>query len=406
MSSAQTRLASSATAPQPEGGQRPRRVAQVVTRFMAGAGGVALRGAVALDPAANDVTIIAGSGNRLLDEARDAGLEVILLPELVAPIDPRADTAALRALTELMRQRRFDVVHTHSAKAGALGRVAAHRAEVPRVVHTIHGFPFHEFQSWPRRNAYVWLERRLGTITDYFFAVGTGVAVEAIRRGIAAPERIRAIGPAVERDIQPKTPESRRRARQTLGLPMDAPVVGTVGRLDYQKAPEHLIEALAQLRSRDAFLVWIGGGPLAADAARLAAKRGVSDRVRLVGERSDVPDLLPAFDIFAMASRYEGLPCAVVEAQLCGLPVVATAVNGVPDVVVPGVSGLLVPPARPELLSRALQHLMDFPSLAAQMAEQGHRQLGDRYDPATLARVLDVAYGSGPAPAPALVTAS
>ncbi len=388
----------------PSNGQGRRRVAQVVTRFQAGAGGVALRGALALDPTANEVTVIAGSGDRLLDEAREGGLEVILLPELVAPIDPKSDAAALRALTSLMARRRFDVVHTHSAKAGALGRFAAHRANVPRVVHTIHGFPFHEFQSWPRRNTYVWLERRLGAITDYFFAVGTGVAVEAIRRGIASPERIRAIGPAVESEIMPKTPEARRRARLELGLPTDATVIGTVGRLDYQKAPEHLIEALARLRDRTAILVWVGGGPLAEDAARLAERRGVADRVRLVGERADVPDLLPAFDLFAMASRYEGLPCAVVEAQMCGLPVVATAVNGVPDVVVPGVSGLLVPPARPDLLSRALQHLIDRPDLANQLAERGHLQLGDRYDPATLGRLLEIAYR--PAPALALAKAN
>jgi glycosyltransferase involved in cell wall biosynthesis len=349
-------------------GHGRRRVAQVVTRFQAGAGGVALRGALALDPRANDVTIIAGSGDRLLDEARAGGLEVILLPELVAPIDPKSDAAALRALTELMAQRRFDVVHTHSAKAGALGRFAAHRVHVPRVVHTIHGFPFHEFQSWPRRNSYVWLERRLGAITDYFFAVGTAVAVDAIRRGIASPERIRAIGPAVENDIKAKTPESRRRARLELGLPGDATVIGTVGRLDYQKAPEHLIKAVAQLRDRTTVLVWVGGGPLTDDAARLAARLGVADRVRLIGERSDVPDLLPAFDLFAMASRYEGLPCAIVEAQMCGLPV----------------------------LSRALQHLIDSPDLAQEMAERGHNLLGDRYDPATLGRMLEVAYGPAP----------
>jgi glycosyltransferase involved in cell wall biosynthesis len=376
--------------------EAPRRVAQIVTRFMAGAGVVALRGASALDPASNRVTIVAGSGDRLLDEARAAGFEVILVPGLVSPIDPRADAAALRELTSVLRAGHFDVVHTHSAKAGALGRVAARRAGIPRVVHTFHGFPFHEFQSWPRRSAYVWLERRLGAMTDFFLAVGTGVAVEAVRRGIAPPERIRTIGPAVGHDIPLATPESRRCARRSLGLPPGARVIGTVGRLDYQKAPEHLIKALALLRDRDPILVWVGDGPLADRAARAAVHHGVADRVRLLGDRADVPQLLPAFDIFAMASRYEGLPCAVLEAQRCGLPVVATAVNGTPDLVVPGVTGLLVPPQRPDLLARALQHLLDFPALAAGMAEQGHDQLNDRYEPVTLGRVLDEAYRISP----------
>jgi glycosyltransferase involved in cell wall biosynthesis len=382
------------------GRSRPRRVAQVVTRFMAGAGGVALYGAAALDPSANQVTVIAGSGNRLLDSARDAGFEVILVPELVSPISPREDFSALGTLTALLSEGKFDVVHTHSAKAGALGRVAAHRAGVPRIVHTFHGFPFHEFQSWPRRSAYVLCEQRLARITDFFFAVGTGVAVEAIRRGIADPARIRTIGPAIDFGIARVNPTSRQHARTSLGIGPNTPVVGTVGRLDYQKAPEHMIEALARLRDRETILVWIGGGPLAEDAVRWSARHGVADRVRLLGERADVPELLPAFDIFAMASRYEGLPCAVLEAQMCGLPVVATAVNGVSDVVVPGVTGLLVPPARPDLLARAIQHMLDKPDQTARMAELGRLQIGDRYVPATLGRVLEEAYGSEPVGTP------
>ena len=114
------------------------------------------------------------------------------------PIDPRSDLRALRALTALLRRGRYDVAHTHTAKAGALGRMAATRAPVPRIVHTYHGFLFHEFQSRARRGAYVAIERRLGRHTDVALRVGTGVAVEAIRRGLVAPDRVRTIGVAVD----------------------------------------------------------------------------------------------------------------------------------------------------------------------------------------------------------------
>ena len=213
------------------------------------------------------MTIVTGSGNHLLDQAAAAGLEVIMEPTLRTPIDPRSDLRALRALSALLRQRPFDVAHTHTAKAGVLGRMAARRAAVPRIVHTYHGFPFHEFQSRARRGAYVAIERRLGRITDVALCVGTGVAVEAVRRRLIAPERIRTIGVAVDGGLGPELPAhmpgARDRARRALGIPADATVVGAVGRLTYQKAPEDFLSMIGQLGRADVVGVWVGGGELA-----------------------------------------------------------------------------------------------------------------------------------------------
>ena len=157
---------------------------------------------------------------------------------------PRRDAAALRILTKLYRDGDYQVVHTHSAKAGALGRMAAVRAGVPRIVHTLHGFPFHEFQPWWRRGAYVRIERRLGRHTDALLAVGGGVAAEAVRLGLALPERIRTIPPAVDPTGAVHGSAARGLARRRLGLPAGVLLVGTVGRVDYQKAPENWIDAL------------------------------------------------------------------------------------------------------------------------------------------------------------------
>jgi glycosyltransferase involved in cell wall biosynthesis len=368
------------------------RVALVITRFMAGAGGVALRGAQALDPDRYEVTIFAGSGNRLIEEAADSGIDVVMIDRLRPEIMLTDDLRALRRLETALRQGRFDVVHTHSSKSGALGRLAARRVGVPRIVHTFHGFPFHEFQSRSRRAGYVAIERRLGRFTDAFLAVGTAVAAEAIRRGIAAPDRVRTIGVAVDTAGPAPTIRDRAEARRLLGVPPGTRVVGTVGRLDYQKAPEDLVQAVAAAGRSDVFGVWIGGGPQRDEVASLVARLGLSDRFRLVGERSDVPALLPGLDVFAMASRYEGLPCSIVEAMTAGLPVVATAVNSVPDVVVPGETGLLVPPGRPDLLANAIRYLVDHPSVAARLGANGRAALGERLTPSALGEVLDQTY--------------
>jgi hypothetical protein len=164
--------------------------------------------------------------------------------------------------------------------------------------------------------------------------VGTGVAAEAVRRGLVAPERVRTIGVVVDgpdralASMSAQRPEARRQARAALGLPASATVVGSVGRLTYQKAPEDFVAAIRDL-GRGVTGVWVGGGELT-ERVRRQASRPPEARVILAGERADVLDVLPAFDVFASSSRYEGLPTALVEAMICGVPVVATAVNAVP----------------------------------------------------------------------------
>lgn len=378
---------------------RPLRVATVITRLDGGAGQHALRGARVLDPAEFTMTIITGSGGQLLAEAVAAGLEVVVEPSLRAPIAPASDLRALTRLSTLLRRRQFDVVHTHCAKAGALGRLAAHRARVPRLVHTYHGFPFHEFQGAARRQGYIQIERRLGRITDVALCVGTGVAVEAVRRRLIAPERVRTIGVVADGADQaaarpPPAAARRRRARAELGLPADATVVGAVGRLTYQKAPDDFLAALRALGRPGVTGVWIGDGELAGQVAARAASLPGS-QVLLAGQRSNVPDLLPAFDVFALPSRYEGLPTVVVEAMVCGIPVVATAVNAVGDVVIPGETGLLVPPGRPELLAEAVGFLLDTPAAAARMAATARSRLGTRFGEQALRYALVAAYSGG-----------
>jgi glycosyltransferase involved in cell wall biosynthesis len=214
--------------------------------------------------------------------------------------------------------------------------------------------------------------------------------VRTIGVAVGGPDRARA-------SMSAQDPQARRRARAALGLPADAlgdsdvPVVGAVGRLTYQKAPEDFVAAIAALGRPDAIGVWVGGGELADRVGRLARQLS-GPRVILAGERADVLDVLPAFDVFALTSRYEGLPTVIVEAMICGVPVVATAVNSVPDIVVPGETGLLVPPRRPGQMAAAIRYLLDSPEAAARMAATARARLGDNHSEATLRAALTAAY--------------
>lgn len=376
---------------------RPSRVATVIARLEGGAGALALRGALALDPDVCRMTIITGQGSEMIRAARAAGLEVVVEPALRAPIRPASDVRAVRRLTTLFTQRQFDVVHTHCAKAGAVGRMAARRAGVRRVIHTFHGFPFHAFQSRAIRHAYVSIEQRLGRITDLALCVGAGVAAEAVQRELIAPGRVQTIGVSVDGAARARasreagSPEARARARAALGLPADALVVGAVGRLTFQKAPEDFVAALAALDRPDVIGAWVGGGELAGRVRR-QARALPAGRFLMTGERADVLDILPAFDVFALPSRYEGLPTAIVEAMICGVPVVATAVNAVPDLVVPGETGVLVPPRRPGLMAAAIGDLLDAPAKAAQLAAHARVRVDGRYGEPDLRSALLAAY--------------
>ncbi len=414
------------------------RVANVITRMSGGAGGVVLRGALALDPVRYETTIVTGSAGLdrrvafgpagwppvltgdaalvgaptgdLLAEAYTAGLTVVRLPDLVPQIDPRRDLRTLQVLTRLFAEGGYDVVHTHTAKAGALGRIAARRVDhqwrvrhasgdvrLPgigpiRVVHTYHGFPFHSFQPLWRRSLYVNAERWLGRRTDAFLAVGSSVAAEAVRRRLAPPDRIRVIPPAVAPGAaRPADELARARARRRMGLPSHVPVVGVVGRVDYQKAPEQWVDAVAAAGD-EVWGVWVGDGPLWDRLVARARRSGLGERFRWLGYRKDVPELLPGFDVFALASRYEGLPCALVEAMQVGVPVAATSVNAVPELVVPGETGMLAPPGQPRLLGRAIRYLLDHPEDARRMATTAAAWLGDRFTPDVLGTVLDQTY--------------
>ncbi|MBW8483995.1 glycosyltransferase [Actinomadura parmotrematis] len=396
---------------------RKLRVATVITRFNGGAGQVALNGALALDPGAYERAVVtggvgmdsvAGEGGGadvlygeeavanaatgdLTPAAHRAGMEIVQVRPLVPQIAPRDDVAALRTLTRVLAEGRYDVVHTHSAKGGVIGRVAAARAGVPRIVHTWHGFPFHEFQSALRRRAYIRLERVAAKHTDAFLAIGSETVTTALRLGLTGPERVRLSWPAVDVDAYATAPGSRAQARRRLDLPLGVKVVGSIGRLTYQKGPEIFVKALAALPD-DVFGLWVGGGTMLAELEKLTARLGLTERMRWLGHRDDVADVLPAFDVMAMASRWEGLPCVLVEAIGAGVPLIATAVPSNQDLVLAGETGLLVRPEDPAQLSAAMAHLLDDPVAAARMAERARGRVGDWFSPAHLGVQLDEVY--------------
>lgn len=385
----------------PAPGPRRLKVLHVITRFEAGAGGNTLLSATGMDPGRYEVWVAGVPGGDLWQQARASGVRTAEIRGFRHVLTP-ADILVLWRLIRLIRRERFAVVHTHSAKGGFLGRTAARLCHTPVVVHTFHGVSFHEHMSRLRRALYVRLERATGRFTHHFLAVAPRLAEEVVRERLAPPGRVQVLPSAVELDRIP--PGFDPAARHALGADPGTPLVGTVGRIDTQKAPLDFVRMAAAVRAAhpETSFVIIGDGPLAEDVRRLAAERGVE--VALVGHRPDAAALTAGLDVFVMPSLYEGLGRALTEALAAARPVVATAVNGVPDLVEHGASGLLTAPGEPENLARAVCWLLDHPVEAAAMGAQGRERVRAHFTPQAMCAGLDACYRrllGAPAPAPA-----
>lgn len=378
----------SALPPQPARGRV--KVLHVITKLVAGAGGNTLLSVVGADRSRYEVWLAGHSGGPLWEVAEDAGITTVKLPRLLETVSPRNDLAVLLELVRLIRRERFSVVHTHSTKAGILGRVAAWLCRTPVVVHTIHGFSSHDFMNARRRHAYLAIERLVRPLTHEFLAVAPQVAREAVEKRLAAPGTVRVVPSAVMIGDIPDQPDLAIRAG--LGIPFDAPLVGTVGRLDFQKAPLDFVRmaaAVSAARPATRF-VMVGEGSLLEQAQSEARRLGVD--VTFTGFRGDAARVAACFDVFVISSLYEGLGRALTEALASRRPVVATAVNGVVDLIEPGSTGLLAPAADPEALARNVVWLLDHPNEARRMGTAGYDRVCAMFEPAAMCALIEQTY--------------
>ncbi|HEY3018711.1 MAG TPA: glycosyltransferase family 4 protein [Solirubrobacteraceae bacterium] len=374
--------------PQPA---RPRvKVLHVVTKFTDGAGGNTLLSVLGADPARYEMWVAGCPGGPLWERAERRGVKTVRLRHLREAISPVDDLIVLYELVRLIRRERFAVVHTHSSVAGFLGRLAAWIARTPVIVHTIHGFPYHAYMSHGRRRVYVAFERLVSPMTDAFLAVAPQVAREAVEMRLVRPGSISVVPSAVELDEIPRGADPG--TRDALGLPADAPVVGAVGRLDFQKAPLDFVRmaALVAESHPDARFVMVGDGKLADDARAEARRLGVD--VVFTGVQPDAARIAAGFDVYVVSSLYEGLGRALTEALASGRPVAATAVNGVVDMVEPGSTGLLSPPADPEALARNVAWLLDHPEEARRMGRAGQARARALFEPAVMCELIQETY--------------
>jgi glycosyltransferase involved in cell wall biosynthesis len=287
-------------------------------------------------------------------------LEVLGVPVFCLGARGDLDPRWVWRLWRLLRARRYDIVHVQMPVPAVAVRLMRRRG-TPKVVYTEHNL-------WSRyRPLTRWANALTYRRNDAVIAVSDAVAASIRPPGRSAPA-VEVIVHGPDLDAIPTGAAARAHARAALGLPESALVVGSVGNFTPKKDHATMLDAVARVSSTAPVVLALAGiGPLEAELRAHAARRGLGDRVRFLGMRDDVYELLAGFDVFAMSSRFEGLPIALLEAMSAGVPPVATAVGGIPEVVRTGQEGLLVPPADATALADALQRLLDHPELRREM---------------------------------------
>jgi glycosyltransferase involved in cell wall biosynthesis len=338
-----------------------------------------------------------GAGEASLeDSVRARGASLAQVPGLRPEVRPHDDLRALASLVRAVRRLRPDIVHTHTAKAGMLGRLAAVLARGPRpvVVHTYHGHVLEGYFGPVSNAAYRGLERQLGGISDALIGVSTATVEDLVRLGVAPRSKFRVI--PVGLDLEPflsAPPDAGKAFRREMGVGADDLLLTFVGRLVAIKRVDLLLRAVARARVLGApiRLALVGDGALRPRLERLSAALGVHDHVCFAGYRSQMTAVTAATDIAVLSSDNEGTPVWLIEAAAAEAPAVATMVGGVPDVVT-GETGILVPPGNAERLANGIVALTGDRGLRANLGAQARRRVAQRFSAERLVRDIDSLY--------------
>ena len=377
------------------------RVLHIITRLDAGGSATnTLETVRRLDPARFEVDLISG---RTVDPSGQVeafiaryGIRCLFIDDLLRDLHPLKDLKAFVRLFLEIRRGRYDIVHTHSSKAGIIGRWAARLAGVTYVVHTPHGHVFYGYFSRFTTGIFIMLERMTALLTDKLIELTQKGVDEHVALGIGTKAQWSVVPSGIDLDVFKPNEEARVRIRQEFGIADDEVLVMSVGRLEPVKGHRYLVDALPCVLKQcpHARFMFIGDGQERAALERQAHELGVQNRIIFTGTRHDVAACLNGADIFSLASLNEGMGRAVVEAMSCGKPVVLSRVGGMADLIDHGKEGFFCPPNDSVALAQALVTLaMDKPKRdmmsahAVQRAQQG-------FSIETMVRKLEDIYGA------------
>ncbi|NOY53563.1 MAG: glycosyltransferase family 4 protein [Deltaproteobacteria bacterium] len=342
-----------------------------------------------------EVSLACAPGGMLNYIVRGNGMAVHEVRNMVQPLHPVKDLRALFELVRILRREEITVVHTHNSKAGFLGRLAGKIAKTPVVIHTVHGFSFHDNEPWIRRVLFKRLERRAARWADRMIYISQPMIDWAEREGILQEGAYSKIYSGIDLEAFRKYDRAEQgRLRNELGLGMTDPVIGFVSKLWEGKGHTVALKAITGVLKKhpDVKLLLVGEGDLEPSLRERVREYGIEASVIFAGFRTKIAEITALCDFCILPSFYEGMGRVLLEAGASGKAVVATTVGGIPDVVVDGKTGILIPPGEPSLLAEAMLRLLNDPGLRLRMGENARRRIGEKFDAGTMVDEIVAVY--------------
>jgi len=357
----------------------------------------------------HDVTLITGPAigpeGELFNQTKGQDYKVIVLDRLRRAINPFKDIVSYFQIKKLLRQLQPDIVHTHSAKTGILGRFAAyslrratnHESRATKIVHTIHGLAFHQYQSQWLNKFYIAIEKSAAKRTDFFISVADAMTAQATAVGIGRPEQFITAYSAIEEDdfLEPISQERKRDFRRKYEIDEDSIVLVTIARLFMLKGHEYIIESAKQLSKRFENCVWlfVGDGNLSDHFKQQVCQLGLAEKVKFTAllPPSQIPLAIQSSDILVHCSLREGLARTLPQAMLCGRPAVSFDVDGAREVVNEN-TGRLIEPKNIEQLTKACAELIEDEGLRKKLGENGRESVKEKFAPETMVDTIEAVY--------------
>jgi len=346
-----------------------------------------------------DITLISGptygpEGNLL--KAIKKQTRFLILKQLCRPINPVYDIIAIIRLYIFIRKEKFDIVHTHSSKAGILGRLAAHWAKTPVIVHTIHGLPFFKEQNWILNQLFIKLEKWAADYTDKIICVSQSLIDDAIAANIAPGAKFIKIYSGINLQNFYRDAEKKAQIKQELSIPADAPVIVKLARLFHYKGHEYILKAAKEIKKNfpNCRILFIGNGILKKKLIKDVSRMDLTNNVIFAGlvPPEKIPDYLRAADVLVHASLREGLPRAVVQGFAMGLPAVCFNIDGAKDIIIDGVNGYLIKPKDSHSLVQALIDLLKDKSKADKFGNNGKNLVEENFSIKKMVSSIDILY--------------
>ncbi|MBI3012690.1 MAG: glycosyltransferase family 4 protein [Elusimicrobia bacterium] len=367
-------------------GMRKIKVAHIVTLLeLGGAQQNTLFTVANLNREKYEVILICGQGAFLDEEAKKIpNLTLYFLENLVRPIHPIKDLVALFQIKKILSAEKPEIVHTHSSKAGILGRIAAYWAGAPHILHSIHGFGFNPYQKLFVRNLFIFLEKWMAKISEKLIAVTkenieTGLQLEIGRRDQYCLIRS---GVDIQKILSNNSACNPAQLRKSLNLSSDSKIILNVAPFKIQKDPLSFVRLAVLVRKKmpECRFLMVGDGDLRVETESLIQSLQLNDSVKILGWRRDIPELLAISDLFALTSLWEGLPRAAVEALIVGKPVIAFAVDGLKELIQDGKNGFLFPPGTLDSMGEKIVQVLKNETLRKTLSENASQSIDSSFD--------------------------